>query len=85
MWHGGRNSASANPELSSGWAQGVSLVGVPLSCSACETPPHHHLILDCKELGLDFFFLNLQKYLILPLVTCAKLLITKYVLPTFLK
>lgn len=59
MWHGGRNSASANTELSSGWAQGVIFVLVPFPSSACESP--HLMISSSRNTGLQrinfkFFF-----------------------------
>ena len=51
MWHGGRNSASADAVLSSDWAQEVTLVCVPFSSSACESP--HLMISSSPSTGLQ--------------------------------
>lgn len=69
---------------------GPALVPVPFPCSACESL--HLMILSPPNAALQrinfsgFFFLNLQKYLVLQLVISAKLLIRKYILlAAFLK
>ena len=44
----------------------VPLARVPFSPSACDSPHlwfHHHLILDCRELILDLFFLTCRNIL----------------------